>query len=174
MSKTQQHPYYHEDIDFTALAAEDEDFAALLRQNDGRIDWQDPSAIQYAPRHPSHPIKPNQNQKIIQLTPQQTTNPLPPRPRLLLKPPLPPPKPPLPPHPRPLELHPLAPRPARHNSTLPHRHFQPHQLRYRSRHRSRRLMHLLAASLRLGARLENARDRYRRSFPRARAEECRC
>ena len=50
MSATQQppsqRPYYHEDIDFTALATEDEDFAALLRQNDGRIDWQDPSAIQ--------------------------------------------------------------------------------------------------------------------------------
>jgi hypothetical protein len=50
MSKTQQppaqRPYYHEDIDFTALAAEDADFAALLRQNDGRIDWQDPTAIQ--------------------------------------------------------------------------------------------------------------------------------
>ena len=55
MSKTQQppyqRPYYHEDIDFTALATEDEDFAALIRQNDGRIDWQDPSAIQYATHH---------------------------------------------------------------------------------------------------------------------------
>jgi hypothetical protein len=46
MSTTQQRPYYHEDVDFTALAAEDEDFAVVLRQNDGRIDWQDPSAIQ--------------------------------------------------------------------------------------------------------------------------------
>jgi len=53
MSTTQQspqRPYYHEDIDFTALAAVDEDFAALLQKNDGRIDWQDPSAIQYAAR----------------------------------------------------------------------------------------------------------------------------
>jgi hypothetical protein len=32
-----QKSYYHEDIDF----------AALLRSNDGRIDWQDPLAIQY-------------------------------------------------------------------------------------------------------------------------------
>jgi len=62
MSSTQQRPYYHEDIDFTALAAEDEDFAALLRQNDGRIDWQDPSAIQYA-TPPTHPIKKKTNKK---------------------------------------------------------------------------------------------------------------
>ena len=43
-----QRPYYHEDIDFAALGLQDEEFAALLRSNDGRIDWQDPSAIQYA------------------------------------------------------------------------------------------------------------------------------
>jgi len=43
----QQRSYYHEDIDFPALALKDEDFAALLRSNDGRIDWQDPSAVQY-------------------------------------------------------------------------------------------------------------------------------
>ena len=42
-----QRPYYHEDIDFAALGLQDEEFAALLRSNDGRIDWQDPSAIQY-------------------------------------------------------------------------------------------------------------------------------
>jgi hypothetical protein len=41
-----QKPYYHEDIDFAALGLQDEAFAALLRQNDGRIDWQDPLAIQ--------------------------------------------------------------------------------------------------------------------------------
>ena len=69
MSKTQQppsqRPYYHEDIDFTALAAEDEDFAALIRQNDGRIDWQDPSAIQYATHHTINP----QEQEKKKLTP---------------------------------------------------------------------------------------------------------
>jgi len=43
-----QRPYYHEDIDFAALGLQDEEFAALLRINDGRIDWQDPSAVQYA------------------------------------------------------------------------------------------------------------------------------
>ena len=47
-----QRPYYHEDIDFAALGLQDEDFAALLRSNDGRIDWQDPSAIQYV--HKTH------------------------------------------------------------------------------------------------------------------------
>jgi hypothetical protein len=41
-----QKPYYHEDVDFAALGLQDEGFAALLRQNDGRIDWQDPLAIQ--------------------------------------------------------------------------------------------------------------------------------
>jgi hypothetical protein len=48
-----QQPYYHEDIDFAALGLQDEEFAALLRINDGRIDWQDPLAVQYAsmPRH---------------------------------------------------------------------------------------------------------------------------
>jgi hypothetical protein len=45
-----QRPYYHEDIDFAALGLQDEEFAALLSSNDGRIDWQDPSAIQYNPR----------------------------------------------------------------------------------------------------------------------------
>jgi len=45
-----QRPYYHEDIDFAALGLQDEEFAALLRSNDGRIDWQDPMAIQYASR----------------------------------------------------------------------------------------------------------------------------
>lgn len=39
-------PYYKEDIDFKALAAQDEDFAALLASNDGRVDWQDPLALQ--------------------------------------------------------------------------------------------------------------------------------
>jgi hypothetical protein len=68
MSTIQQHPYYHEDIDFTALAAEDEDFAVVLRQNDGRIDWQDPSAIQYA-TPPIHPIQTeNENTKTNTLT----------------------------------------------------------------------------------------------------------
>jgi hypothetical protein len=43
-----QRPYYHEDIDFAALGLQDEEFAALLRINDGRIDWQDPLAVQYA------------------------------------------------------------------------------------------------------------------------------
>jgi hypothetical protein len=42
-----QKSYYHEDIDFAALGLQDEDFAALLHSNDGRIDWQDPLAIQY-------------------------------------------------------------------------------------------------------------------------------
>jgi hypothetical protein len=45
-----QRPYYHEDVDFAALGLQDEDFAALLRSNDGRIDWQDPLAVQYALR----------------------------------------------------------------------------------------------------------------------------
>ncbi|KAL1585896.1 hypothetical protein WHR41_04934, partial [Cladosporium halotolerans] len=43
-------PYYKEDIDFKALAAQDEDFAALLASNDGRIDWQDPLALQQLTR----------------------------------------------------------------------------------------------------------------------------
>jgi len=47
-SNYSQRPYYHEDIDFAALGLQDEEFAALLRVNDGRIDWQDPSAVQYA------------------------------------------------------------------------------------------------------------------------------
>jgi 23S rRNA (adenine1618-N6)-methyltransferase len=41
-----QRPYYHENVNFEALALQDEDFATLLRSNDGRIDWQDPLAIQ--------------------------------------------------------------------------------------------------------------------------------
>lgn len=47
MTDSSQKPYYHEDIDFAALGLQDEEFAALLRSNDGRIDWQDPAAVQY-------------------------------------------------------------------------------------------------------------------------------
>ena len=47
-----QKSYYHEDIDFAALGLQDEDFAALLRSNDGRIDWQDPLAVQYVSMKP--------------------------------------------------------------------------------------------------------------------------
>ena len=47
-----QRPYYHEDIDFAALGLQDEKFAALLRINDGRIDWQDPLAVQYVSMKP--------------------------------------------------------------------------------------------------------------------------
>lgn len=47
---TTQRPYYHEDVDFAALGLQDGDFATLLRSNDGRIDWQDPLAVQYALR----------------------------------------------------------------------------------------------------------------------------
>jgi hypothetical protein len=47
-TSSSQRPYYHEDIDFAALGLQDEDFAALLRMNDSRIDWQDPLAVQYA------------------------------------------------------------------------------------------------------------------------------
>lgn len=50
-TNSSQRPYYHDDIDFAALGLQDEEFAALLRSNDGRIDWQDPSAIQYASIH---------------------------------------------------------------------------------------------------------------------------
>jgi len=50
MNDSVQRFYYHEDIDFAALGLQDEEFAALLTSNDGRIDWQDPSAIQYDPR----------------------------------------------------------------------------------------------------------------------------
>ena len=50
ITDSSQRPYYHEDIDFAALGLQDEEFAALLRINDGRIDWQDPLAIQYASR----------------------------------------------------------------------------------------------------------------------------
>jgi hypothetical protein len=72
MSKTQQHPYYHEDIDFPTLAAQDENFAALLGQNDGRIDWQDPSAIQYAtPPISSHQTQPKPNNNSPTNTPQK-------------------------------------------------------------------------------------------------------
>lgn len=46
-----QRPYYNEDIDFTALATQDEAFSVLLDSNGGRIDWQDPSAVQYATLH---------------------------------------------------------------------------------------------------------------------------
>ena len=45
-SETKRPPYYHEDVDFAALALQDEEFAALLRSNNGRIDWQDPLAVQ--------------------------------------------------------------------------------------------------------------------------------
>ena len=41
-----QHPYYNEDIDFAALADQDADFAVILKTNNGRIDWQDPKALQ--------------------------------------------------------------------------------------------------------------------------------
>lgn len=56
-----QKPYYHEDIDFAALALQDEEFAALLRSNDGRIDWQDPLAIQcvHISRHVTTRMEPN-------------------------------------------------------------------------------------------------------------------
>ncbi|KAM0724262.1 hypothetical protein Q7P37_000144 [Cladosporium fusiforme] len=47
---TPQRPYYSEDIDFTALATKDGAFAALLDSNGGRIDWQDPSAVQQLTR----------------------------------------------------------------------------------------------------------------------------
>lgn len=41
-----QRGYYNEDIDFAALAKKDADFATILGANNGRIDWQDPQAVQ--------------------------------------------------------------------------------------------------------------------------------
>lgn len=46
-SSPNQRPYYNEDIDFTALATQDAEFSKLLDSNGGRIDWQDPLAVQY-------------------------------------------------------------------------------------------------------------------------------
>lgn len=42
-----QRTYYNEDIDFAALAKQDADFAAILDANKGRVDWQDPKAVQW-------------------------------------------------------------------------------------------------------------------------------
>jgi hypothetical protein len=142
-------PYYHEDIDFAALGLQDEEFAALLRQNDGRIDWQDPLAIQCV-----YTSSITTNRPLTRT--YQTTNPLPPRPRLQPQthPPL---RPPMPTGPRPLELRPLAPRPPRHHTPIPHRSLHPNPPSNRPRHRHRRLMHLLAARLCQRARLAHAR-----------------
>lgn len=44
-SQHTQRSYYNEDIDFFELAKEDEEFSAVLKKNNGRIDWQDPLAV---------------------------------------------------------------------------------------------------------------------------------
>ena len=45
---TRQRTYYSEDIDFAALARDDDDFAAVYNATGGHLDWQDPKTLQYA------------------------------------------------------------------------------------------------------------------------------
>lgn len=40
-------PNYDEDVDFDALAVQDADFAKLYNAVNGKVDFQDPKALQY-------------------------------------------------------------------------------------------------------------------------------
>lgn len=40
-------PNYDDDVDFEALAIQDADFAELYYAADGKLDFQDPKAVQY-------------------------------------------------------------------------------------------------------------------------------
>ncbi|KAK5129926.1 hypothetical protein LTR16_001865, partial [Cryomyces antarcticus] len=46
MAHPRRHPTYDDDVDFAALALHDADFANFLDKKSGKLDFQDPKAVQ--------------------------------------------------------------------------------------------------------------------------------